>query len=86
QASKNAIIYNEISDFAYEKGFPFFNFFICYENDNHLTYIHLCIMASILLNANHDEIVYTVCFTGQVSLISINIHPGFISGKCNDPP
>lgn len=75
QASKNAIIYNELSAVANEKGFPVFNVGMCDENDHHLTYIHLGIMASILLNANAVDFVVTGCGTGQGALMSLNIHP-----------
>lgn len=82
QASKNAIIYNELSAVANEKGFPVFNVGMCDENDHHLTYIHLGIMASILLNANAVDFVVTGCGTGQGALMSLNIHPGVICGYC----
>lgn len=36
QARKNAIIYNELSAVANEKGFPVFNVGMCDENDHHL--------------------------------------------------
>ena len=85
QASKNAIIYNELSAVANEKGFPVFNVGMCDENDHHLTYIHLGIMASILLNANAVDFVVTGCGTGQGALMSLNIHPGVICGYCIDP-
>lgn len=55
QASKNAIIYNELSAVANEKGFPIFNVGMCDENDHHLTYIHLaswrvfCLMQTRLI-------------------------------------
>lgn len=71
QASKNAIIYNELSAVANEKGFPVFNVGMCDENDHHLTYIHLGIMASILLNANAVDFVVTGCGTGQGALMSL---------------
>ncbi len=52
-----------------------FNVGMCDENDHHLTYIHLGIMASILLNANAVDFVVTGCGTGQGALMSLNIHP-----------
>ncbi len=45
------------------------------ENDHHLTYIHLGIMASILLNSKAVDFVVTGCGTGQGALMSLNIHP-----------
>ena len=65
QASKNAIIHNELKAVADEKGFPVYNVGMSDENDHHLTYIHLGIMASILLNSKAVDFVVTGCGTGQ---------------------
>lgn len=51
QAGKNAIILKELNAVASEKAYPVFNVGMSDEQDHHLTYIHLGIMASILLNA-----------------------------------
>ncbi len=63
QANKNAIILKELNAVADEKGFPVYNVGMSDENDHHLTYIHLGIMASILLNSAVDFVV-TGCGTG----------------------
>jgi ribose 5-phosphate isomerase RpiB len=76
QANKNAIILNELNAVADEKGFPVYNVGMSDENDHHLTYIHLGIMASILLNSKAVDFVVTGCGTGQGALMSLNIHPG----------
>ena len=65
QANKNAIILKELKAVADEKGFPVFNVGMSDENDHHLTYIHLGIMASILLNSKAVDFVVTGCGTGQ---------------------
>ena len=85
QASKNAIIHNELKAVADEKGFPVFNVGMSDENDHHLTYIHLGIMASILLNSKAVDFVVTGCGTGQGAMMSLNIHPGVVCGYCLDP-
>jgi ribose 5-phosphate isomerase RpiB len=85
QAGKNAIILKELKAVADEKDFPVFNVGMSDENDHHLTYIHLGIMASILLNAKAVDFVVTGCGTGQGALMSLNIHPGVICGYCIDP-
>ncbi len=54
------------------------------EHDHHLTYIHLGIMASILLNSKAVDFVVTGCGTGG-ALMSLNIHPGVVCGYCIDP-
>jgi ribose 5-phosphate isomerase RpiB len=55
------------------------------EQDHHLTYIHLGIMASLLLNARAVDFVVAGCGTGQGALMSLNIHPGVVCGYCLDP-
>jgi len=72
QASKNATIHHELKAVADEKGFPVYNVGMCDENDHHLTYIHLGIMASILLNSKAVDFVVTGCGTGQGALMSLN--------------
>ncbi|MCV5991178.1 RpiB/LacA/LacB family sugar-phosphate isomerase, partial [Escherichia coli] len=54
-------------------------------NDHHLTYIHLGIMASILLNSKAVDFVVTGCGTGQGALMSCNLHPGVVCGYCLEP-
>ena len=68
-----------------KKGFPVYNVGMSDENDHHLTYIHLGIMASILLNSKAVDFVVTGCGTGQGALMSLNIHPGVVCGYCIDP-
>ncbi|WP_299999484.1 RpiB/LacA/LacB family sugar-phosphate isomerase [uncultured Cedecea sp.] len=85
QASKNAIILKELQAVASEKDYPVYNVGMSDEQDHHLTYIHLGIMASILLNAKAVDFVVTGCGTGQGALMSLNIHPGVICGYCIDP-
>lgn len=85
QASKNAIILKELQTVATEKNYPVYNVGMSDEQDHHLTYIHLGIMASILLNSKAIDFVITGCGTGQGALMSLNIHPGVICGYCIDP-
>lgn len=85
QANKNAIILNELNAVADEKGFPVYNVGMSDENDHHLTYIHLGIMASILLNSKAVDFVVTGCGTGQGALMSLNAWPGVYCGYCIEP-
>ncbi len=77
RANKNAIILKELNAVADEKGFPVYNVGMSDENDHHLTYIHLGIMASILLNSKAVDFVVTGCGTGRGALMSLNIHPAW---------
>ncbi|TCJ95869.1 ribose 5-phosphate isomerase RpiB [Volucribacter psittacicida] len=85
QASKNAVVLNELKTVVEPQGHQVFNVGMCDEQDHHLTYIHLGIMASILLNSKAVDFVITGCGTGQGALMSLNIHPGVICGYCLDP-
>ncbi|EEP91520.1 RpiB/LacA/LacB family sugar-phosphate isomerase [Yersinia kristensenii] len=85
QATKNAIILKELNAVASEKAYPVYNVGMSDENDHHLTYIHLGIMASILLNSKAVDFVVTGCGTGQGAMMSLNIHPGVVCGYCIDP-
>ncbi|MBP2169403.1 ribose 5-phosphate isomerase RpiB [Erwinia toletana] len=85
QAGKNAVVLKELQQVAASKDYPVYNVGMSDEQDHHLTYIHLGIMASILLNAKAVDFVITGCGTGQGALMSLNIHPGVICGYCIDP-
>lgn len=85
QAAKNPIIHNELKNVADSKGFDVFNVGMNSENDHHLTYIHLGIMAGVLLNAQAVDFVFTGCGTGQGAMMASNAHPGVYCGYCIDP-
>jgi ribose 5-phosphate isomerase RpiB len=55
------------------------------ENDHHLTYIHLGIMASLLLNSKAVDFIVSGCGTGQGAMMSLNAHPGVVCGYCLEP-
>lgn len=85
QAAKNAMVLEQLQAVAAENKDTVFNVGMSDENDHHLTYIHLGIMASILLNAKAVDFVITGCGTGQGAMMSLNIHPGVVCGYCLDP-
>ncbi|VGM96366.1 Ribose/Galactose Isomerase [uncultured Avibacterium sp.] len=85
QAAKNPIILNELKNVVEPKGHSVYNVGMNSEQDHHLTYIHLGIMASILLNAKAVDFVVTGCGTGQGALMSLNLHPGVVCGYCLEP-
>ncbi|MGF1726826.1 RpiB/LacA/LacB family sugar-phosphate isomerase [Photobacterium nomapromontoriensis] len=85
QANKNAVILNELNSVVSELNYPVYNVGMNDENDHHLTYIHLGIMASILINSKAVDFVVTGCGTGQGAMMSLNIHPGVVCGYCLDP-
>ncbi|MFZ7164479.1 RpiB/LacA/LacB family sugar-phosphate isomerase [Avibacterium paragallinarum] len=85
QAAKNPIILNELKNVVEPKGHSVYNVGMNSEQDHHLTYIHLGIMASILLNSKAVDFVVAGCGTGQGALMSLNLHPGVVCGYCLEP-
>lgn len=85
QAAKNAIVLKQLEDVARELGHSVCNTGMSDDNDHRLTYIHLGIMASLLLNSEAVDFVVTGCGTGQGALMSLNAHPGVVCGYCIDP-
>lgn len=85
QAAKNAIVREQLQDVAKELGHSVYNTGMSDDNDHRLTYIHLGIMASLLLNSKAVDFVVTGCGTGQGALMSLNAHPGVVCGYCIDP-
>ena len=85
QAAKNAVVLKELESVAQPLGHQVFNVGMSDDQDHHLTYIHLGIMASVLLNSKAVDFVIAGCGTGQGALMSLNIHPGVVCGYCIDP-
>jgi len=85
QAGKNAMVLNELNTVAGPLGHDVFNVGMSDEADHHLTYIHLGIMASILLNSKAVDFVVAGCGTGQGAMMSLNLHPGVVCGYCLEP-
>lgn len=85
QAAKNPIILEQLNAVAQEQGHQVFNVGMEGDKDHRLTYIHLGIMANLLLNAKAVDFVISGCGTGQGSLMSLNAHPGVVCGYCIDP-
>jgi ribose 5-phosphate isomerase RpiB len=85
QAAKNPTILEQLKTVAEPLEHSVFNVGMSDENDHHLTYIHLGIMASLLLNSKAVDFVVAGCGTGQGAMMSLNIHPGVVCGYCLDP-
>ncbi len=85
QAAKNAVVLNELTQVVTPQGDSVYNVGMSDENDHHLTYIHLGIMASLLLNSEAVDFVVAGCGTGQGAMMSLNIHPGVVCGYCLEP-
>ena len=85
QAAKNALVLEQLNDVATGLGHSVFNVGMSDDNDHRLTYIHLGIMAALLLNAKAVDFVVAGCGTGQGALMSLNAYPGVACGYCIDP-
>ncbi len=85
QAAKNAIVLEQLHTVVDPLNYPVYNVGMSDEKDHHLTYIHLGIMASLLLNSKAVDFVVAGCGTGQGAMMSLNIHPGVVCGYCLEP-
>ena len=85
QAAKNPIVLEQLELVADEQNHQVFNVGMDSDNDHRLTYIHLGIMASLLLNSKAVDFVVTGCGTGQGALMASNAFPGVVCGYCIDP-
>lgn len=85
QAAKNPVILQQLNDVAAEQGHEVFNVGMDGDNDHRLTYIHLGIVASLLLNSRAVDFVVAGCGTGQGAMMSLNAWPGVFCGYCIDP-
>lgn len=85
QAVKNPAILGELESVATPLGHQVYNVGMDGENDHHLTYIHLGIMAGVLLNSGAVDFVFTGCGTGQGAMMASNAHAGVHCGYCIDP-
>ncbi|MCW8354505.1 RpiB/LacA/LacB family sugar-phosphate isomerase [Marinomonas pontica] len=85
QAGKNATILEQLNTAVEPFDHDVFNVGMDGENDHHLTYIHLGIMASLLLNSKAVDFVVSGCGTGQGAMMSLNAHPGVVCGYCLEP-
>jgi len=85
QASKNAAVLQELQAVGAEQDHRIFNVGMSDDEDHRLTYIHLGIIASVLLNSKAVDFVVAGCGTGQGALMSLNAYPGVACGYCIDP-
>ncbi|MBU3020397.1 RpiB/LacA/LacB family sugar-phosphate isomerase [Aestuariibacter sp. A3R04] len=85
QAAKNPIILKELESVSDSLGHNVYNVGMNSEDDHHLTYVHLGIMAGVLINAGAVDFVFAGCGTGQGALMALNAQPGVFCGYCIDP-
>ena len=85
QAAKNPVIFKELESVSDSLGHSVFNVGMSGEKDHHLTYVHLGIIAGVLINAGAVDFVIAGCGTGQGALMSLNAQPGVFCGYCIDP-
>lgn len=85
QASKNEIADAILKEVTKQYGHSYYNVGMLGDKDYRLTYIHLGILSSLLLNSGACDFIVTGCGTGQGALMSLNSFPGVICGYCIDP-
>jgi len=85
QAGKNPVVLQQLITATAPQGHTVFNVGMDGDDDHRLTYIHLGIIAGLLLNSNAVDFVVSGCGTGQGALMSLNAWPGVVCGYCIEP-
>lgn len=86
QASKNSLIEQVLRSAVEPMGHTVFNYgMYAYEGAHALGYVHVGILAAVLLNSGAADYVITGCGTGQGVLIACNSFPGVQCGFVADP-
>ena len=85
QAAKNPTILQQLNEVSESLGHQAFNVGMDGDEDHRLTYIHLGIIASLLLNSKAVDFVVAGCGTGQGAMMSLNAYPGVTCGYCIEP-
>jgi len=85
QAGKNPVVLEQLRAATAPLGHTVFNVGMDGDDDHRLTYIHLGIMAGLLLNSRSVDFVVAGCGTGQGALMSLNAWPGVTCGYCIEP-
>lgn len=86
QASKNALIYEQLEKEAKKAGHTVDNYGMFSNEDEHqLTYVQNGLLASILLSTKAADFIITGCGTGQGAMLACNSFPNVICGHITDP-
>ncbi len=86
QASKNALIYEQLEKEAKKAGHTVDNYGMFSNEDEHqLTYVQNGLLASILLSTKAADFIVTGCGTGQGAMLACNSFPNVICGHITDP-
>lgn len=86
QASKNALIYEQLVKEAEKKGHIVDNYGMYSNEDAHqLTYVQNGLLASILLSTKAVDFVVTGCGTGQGAMLACNSFPNVLCGHITNP-
>ncbi len=86
QAAKNEVVYTALKKVAEAKGHEVFNCGMYgAEDPNSKTYVHIGILAAVLLNSGAADFVVTGCGTGMGAMLACNAFPGVLCGHAQDP-
>lgn len=80
QSSKNPLIYETLREEAEAHGHQVFNLGMQSPQEEELSYLHLGVMAFLLLNSGASDFVVTGCGTGMGAMLSLNSYPGVSCG------
>jgi len=86
QADKNKIIAESLVKTVGPMGHEVFNYGMYSSADeNPLTYVHIGVLAALLINSGAADYIVTGCGTGEGAMLSCNSFPGVICGYVADP-
>ncbi len=85
QASKNSLIEAVLRSAVEPMGHSVFNYGMYSDDSRPLGYVHVGILAAVLLNSGAVDYVITGCGTGQGVLVACNAFPGVQCGFVKDP-
>ena len=86
QADKNSLIEQVLRSAVEPMGHTVFNYGMYSDDNAHLLgYVHVGILAAVLLNSGAADYIITGCGTGQGVLIACNAFPGVQCGFVADP-
>lgn len=80
QSPKNSLIYETLRKEAEVQGHQVFNLGMHSPEEEELSYLHLGVMAFLLLNSKAAEFIVTGCGTGMGAMLSLNSYPGVSCG------
>lgn len=85
QCEKNPVIYDALSQCAFDAGHAVYNLGQTSPQEPELSYVHIGMLGFALLASGAVDFVVSGCGTGQGVMLSLNSYPGVQCGLIYDP-